>query len=360
MMSGADTEVTDQQKNMMQQQGPPEGDTEQESNDQGAHSNPEGEDVKQDRAPLDQHDATTQELPSHSDVRGASAVIPNDIRDIELPTNQALETLHKETNGQNSGGKTPDEVGGPFLPRSDRSRKLTEKGLQYQIELSVKRVRVALTSHAECCKRCELYLTESDINLDCLYEYRDKLESDMLYVTEAYYGLGRLSDDERKTFDSRFHDCSSANRQTLLKLTQAIRRAEYPNSCASSHGSHSMHSKDTRRSHASRCSNSQCQSHVSAHSKHSSVSSIKIAAAAKAAELRAKLKYLDEENEHKLKLERLSIMKDIEVQEAQIQVMKEIELESVRAFNADNVTQSVTVKNICNETKPSTCLATNC
>jgi hypothetical protein len=121
----------------------------------------------------------------------------------------------------------------------------------------------------------------------------------------------------------QLNECESANRAALSDITRAMHMREAQveqKSCKSGHTNGGSHSKGSQNSY-SKCSS---------HSRQSvrSVTSLKAEAAAKAAALRLKLKYMDAEMEHKFKLDKLKTTRDLEIEEAKLKAIGEVQNQS--------------------------------
>ena len=104
-----------------------------------------------------------------------TVVIPV-ILDLEHEEEQAVgpEVLHEPVN--------PDEHHGP------RPRKLTEKGLQYQIELQEKMLRSAITVWRRKINAAEMMITDSE-NADEIRTVRNDMMTSMNRVEEIYEAI---------------------------------------------------------------------------------------------------------------------------------------------------------------------------
>jgi len=234
---------------------------------------------------------------------------------------------------------------------SERVKTRTEKGFEYTLDLYTKQFNNAVANHVRFVKLCREVLKEGEFGVSKLTHLRNTLESSVVQVSDAFHKVVDLSPGMFGKLIEKLSECEATNRATLHEVTEALRELEsriLPNSAPSvdhrsakslprstSSASHNSdkHSKSSHNSKSSShksksSSSSKTQSHCSSHSKLSgkSVASLKFEAAAKAASLRAKLKYLEAENEHKVKLCKIKTMRRLETEEAKINAISDLQL----------------------------------
>jgi hypothetical protein len=227
------------------------------------------------------------------------------------------------------------KVSGTYYTRESRVRHLTEKGLAYHIEVTAKQLKTALHNHKRSCEHYEKVLDSKDYNAAKLLEARGSLESLVDQFSELFHKLGSLSSDKQNEFQLTFHERIGINRDLLVKITHALRVIENLNrNTASGHRSSSHKSESKSGSSHSRSKTHSGSSSTSrsrrSKASGSSVTSMKLEAAAKAAALKAKLQYHDVEVEHKAQLDghkaqlaKLSLLRDIAVEEAKLRIISE-------------------------------------
>ena len=257
---------------------------------------------------------------------------------------EALMTLNQSLN-QTEEGKQPAfdtrvvVSQFPITTRvSHKHRKLIVKDYEYQVELHAKNLRLAMQAHSNLVQQCRDLLSHTEINLPDLYQYRIRLEDAMLTITDHFNALGKLSLEESKIFESNVDACKIDNRLMLHNVTESIRHIENTKhvhdrpSCQSRHSSNS--SRSNPGSVHSSCSSQQHSCASNASSQKSSRDII-LEAATKAAEIQAKLQYIEATEMHRVALEKLSLMKDFAVEKAKIDTIQALDRESF--VNLSNV-----------------------
>lgn len=230
------------------------------------------------------------------------------------------------------------EVSGLLVhTREPRIRKLTEKGAAYQIDACIKNFKSALRSHKHTCEMYKRVLESKNYDSAKLIEACGVLENSVTEISVAYYELGKLSEETQNEFRLKFEQITTTNRDLLYKITHSLRVIENINAnehtASGHHKTQSHHRSESKsgKSGSSRSSRSKGHSgsSTSSHSSRSkssksSVASMKLQAAAKAAALHARLEFHDVEAEHKSKLSKLTLMRDIAVEEAKLKVISNI------------------------------------
>ena len=285
------------------------GNVHRDQSDQGF--TPESEKLEKDSNTLNKDTEKKTDI-QNLDSKDTSAVM-------ELP-NQAHTTL------QDSG-----ELGS-FVQSykvSDRIKKFTEKGFQYTLDLYLKEFRNAVANHTRCVNVCRGMLNTSQWDISTLTNTRNKLESLVVSVSNAFHKVVELSPDQYEPLIERVTECESTNRVLLHDITEALRSAD-TFSLPRSHNDEDVKSKSNRsKSHSSRSKSSHSSSHSSRSGRSNrTAASLKAEAAVKAASLRAKLKYIEAENEQKLKLDKLQTLRDLEIEEAKISALDNLHLPS--------------------------------
>jgi len=150
-------------------------------------------------------------------------------------------------------------------------------------------------------------LENSSCDFSRLSWHRNTLEIAMSDVSSAFYDIIDLSPDRHEDFIGHLNDCESETRIVLHDITQALRLLE---------DVRSRKSESSGKSHKSRSSHGSNRSS-------SSAATIKAQAAAKAAALKAQLKYFDEETQQQAKLDKLRMLRDLEMEEAKVKAVCE-------------------------------------
>ena len=232
---------------------------------------------------------------------------------------------------------TPVSVEVSGISVHTRDRKLTEKGLAYQIDVSTKKLRSALLKHKQSCGTYESVLESGVYSSANLIQATDAIELAVNDVSMTFHELGHWSLEVQNEFRLKFEETMGINRNLRSKLANALRVIEHVDANKQSnpdhHGAHSehkSHSKHKSHSRLSRSSGSKGHS-GSKGSSHSSKSRssgnfkevMKLEAAAKAAALKAKLEFHEAEVKHQSELQKLKLMRDIAVEEAKLYVISQ-------------------------------------
>jgi hypothetical protein len=213
----------------------------------------------------------------------------------------------------------------PLAEASDqlgrRERVLTDKGREFSKASKERALTSAVSKWRGTAAKAERAITECE-NITELKEFRDKLEIDLLSVSEICHQLTSLStDDDSSALMKRLDSLEEKNLDLLRAITTRIQDVQYEaRSRKSHHSSQSCSSRISGRSAGSRSSN------------HSTASSKRAEAAAEAAALRVKLKHLDAEAKQKAELERIQTTMQLDMANAKVEALQIIE---DRSLNAD-------------------------
>ena len=240
--------------------------------------------------------------------------------------------------------------------RSARTRHFTERGFQYSCDMAYNRFKSAVSNHKRNITIFSKSITENPNDVASFYEMRIKLENVFYEVTDSFHGVISLDLAMGDQIASVLTQCQNATHEMEGKIMQALRAAENNKSTKSSLASEKSKTSKMSKS-ASKSSKSSEASEKSKTSKHSksstksssvvsekskvsktsksssktsssvskSASSIKADAMAKAAAIRAKLKFVEDEAEQRTKLEKLIMKRELEVQEAKLSAMNVFE-----------------------------------
>ena len=202
-----------------------------------------------------------------------------------------------------------------------RVRSYSDKGLEYQIDLKQQNLRSKITAWRRRATRIERLLSESkDIN--ALKGESGFLNREMNDVNEAYETLNELLTlGSRNGEESqRYESIEGQNYQLLRRITECINE---------------MEGSEIR----SRVSGRSNRSHHSSHRSRSSqlsTASKRADAAAQAAALRAKLKYIDTEARQTAELEKLKTMKEIDMAQAKVDAILKVEQDLNTSFDIED------------------------
>ena len=237
--------------------------------------------------------------------------------------------------------------------RSARTRHFTERGFQYSCDMAYNRFKSAVSNHKRNITIFSKSITENPNDIASFYEMRIKLENLFYEVTDSFHGVISLDLAMGDQIASVLTQCQNATHEMEGKIMQALRAAENNKSTKSSAASEKSKTskKSKSASKSSKSSEASEKSKTSKHSKSStksssvvsekskvsksssktsssvskSASSIKADAMAKAAAIRAKLKFVEDEAEQRTKLEKLIMKRELEVQEAKLSAMNVFE-----------------------------------
>ena len=241
--------------------------------------------------------------------------------------------IHRTLDSGQSGPQTHEdtadsEVRPTFSSHrmSSRSKTFTEKGLSYNIAMSVKRYKSAVSAHKRKETKCLELLQTRQLGISKLLKARTDIEKSMIEVSEAFNRANEIVPDHYNECMGEVLICQDSYRSLLFDLTKCIQELENEvQSHTSKHSRSSAGSVATKSHKSKQSAQSGSGSGSLASSNHSSVASIKALAAANAAALRTKLKYFEAEIEQKTKLDKLQMMRDLEIEEAKLTAMQEIE-----------------------------------
>ena len=262
----------------------------------------------------------TQTVTKDTSLNEKDSLLPGQYRDFT--------TL--EDNSLLDAGEATDKVSGSLSHNrvSTRNRTYTEKGLEYHIGVLVNKMKATLRGHEQLGKKCEQMIDNNEYVPSKLLDLRFDLEQAIGEVSAAFYELGNFSVEKQNEFQVKFDHCTGVNRLLLGKVNQALRIIESVNaniSTASDHHSdkhkHESKSRRSKSSHSKKSHSSRSSESSRSKSSRHSVISLTIEAASKAAALKARLDFHEAEAESKVKLEKLSLLRDIAVEEAKLKAI---------------------------------------
>ena len=186
---------------------------------------------------------------------------------------------------------------------SSRMRKQTEKGLSYEIELYAKRFKSAISSWRKSFNESTILMSDT-MDADLLREARDRVIGCVHEVNSIYGRLSSLPVDEPQSsrYSEQFEEFETKHNEFLCHISQRI--------C------------DLKTEVESRGSVRSLRSNRTGHSRTSNISRHSIAAA-EAAALTAKLKYIDAEAKSRAELEKIMTQRKLEMAQAKLSVLKE-------------------------------------
>ena len=190
---------------------------------------------------------------------------------------------------------------------SSRSRTITEKGLDYEISLWEGRFKASVSRWRNSVSKMSVCLSDEN-DTAIIRSSRKALEDSMKDVGSAF---GRLADlrgldsPEIQSFITLFESLEGENQKFMCKVADRI--------CEIQQEIAETASRSSRRSYQSSKSG---QSKASYRSRHSE-------AAAEAAALKVKLKYIDAEMRSKAEFEKIATQKKLEMARAKIGVLEE-------------------------------------
>lgn len=185
---------------------------------------------------------------------------------------------------------------------SSRERKLTERGLEYQISLQTSKFRSAVSAWKSVANKLQVLMSDNGNPLTIRQE-RDKLQENFQTLSNIDSNLKSLVSGEQ-TQTNEYVNIETSNHKLMGDIGDYIRSVETERSVVNSQSSRSCRSQSRHsvRSRHSQCSN---RSEVAAH----------------AAALKAKLKYIDIEAKTKAELERIQTQREIDIAEAKIEAL---------------------------------------
>lgn len=209
-------------------------------------------------------------------------------------------------------------IGG--LVTNERKRKLTEKGMSYEIQKRQHNLRNKVSAWRRHAQQIDLRLLSESNDISALTKEQELLLKLMNEVTVANEEHNEILSSANMAYDcSQFEEIEKENHKILKLISQFIREmnegSEISVKSKKSHNSSrsSRSSRSSQRSNASKRAN----------------------AAAEAAALKAKLKYIDQEAKQKAELERLQTMKQIDMAEAKVDAITKIEQETNASFDLE-------------------------
>ena len=190
---------------------------------------------------------------------------------------------------------------------SSRSRTITEKGLDYEISLWEGRFKASVSRWRNSVSKMSVCLSDEN-DTAIIRSSRKALEDSMKDVGSAF---GRLADlrgldsPEIQSFITLFESLEEENQKFMCKVADRI--------CEIQQEIAETASRSSRRSYQSSKSGESKASYRSRHSE----------AAAEAAALKVKLKYIDAEMRSKAEFEKIATQKKLEMARAKIGVLEE-------------------------------------
>ena len=252
-------------------------------------------------------------------------------------------TLSKPSEFQHDKGESDCAITG--VRSSSRRRVYTEKGLEYTLELHVRQFKKAVADHIRQIHKCKTIIASGKHEVLEFTDLRNDLENCIVAVSNAFHKLIETDSSKFDQFVGQINECESANRAALHDITGVLRSFEnqgVPSCQSRSTTGHKVHCKS--KSHPS-CKSSSCsrsRSNCSSQSRRSSKSTaaLKAEAAANAAALRMKLKYLDAETAQRANLDKLRTMRDLEIEEAKLSAINDVHVSPVEFSQIPNNTFS--------------------
>lgn len=186
-----------------------------------------------------------------------------------------------------------------------RDRTLTEKGLDYQINLLRGKFKSGLSAWRRHYTQALTLITDSQ-NIRTIKEHRKLLTGSLEDLTDIFEKLRNLieiSQDDKFQEGEKFEQVELEYQNIIQRITDCIQRLESKRdeigSCITNVTYRSVASKNSRKSNISRISD----------------------AAAKAAKLKAELKYIDVESHSKAELLKVQTMKKLEIAQAEFDAL---------------------------------------
>ncbi|XP_060585528.1 uncharacterized protein LOC132741396 [Ruditapes philippinarum] len=212
-----------------------------------------------------------------------------------------------EQEGKNSDISLPqgNSDTGEELESELRTRKLTSKGREYQIDLKEKGFRSCLSAWRAHTNKLHVLLSDSD-NMQALRTHRDILQASFDELSSVFLELQDLKEDVSEEI-SKFETTEINHQQLMQSIAERIREIE----------NQQLEGRSNRSSRSNR-------SHLSRRSNVSHVSDTVI----RKAKLKAELRYIDAELRCKAELEKIKIDKRKEVATAELDALEEIDCNS--------------------------------
>ncbi|CAG2223322.1 unnamed protein product [Mytilus edulis] len=195
---------------------------------------------------------------------------------------------------------------------STRQRGLTDKGFLWQVDTLQKNFRKAVSSWKSWSNKIEVQLSDTkDTNI--IREHRNILVENMNHLTSVYKQLSNLIENESESHGhselisdteifKRYETCENYHADLMKRITTRVQEIDRDN--VETRGSYTCKSRSSHSSHFHRSSASQ-----------------RSQTASRAADLKAKLKYIEIEAKAKLKLERIQTIRELEATEAKLDVI---------------------------------------
>ena len=190
-----------------------------------------------------------------------------------------------------------------------RVRKSTDKGLENKSSLLLRNFRIKLSSWRKRANEIKQLLSEPN-NSENLRNERKDLGTELNHISEIFSEYDNLLALHNKTneLNDRFEAVECDHRNLMKRISDYIRSDELD--------------KDDLSSNSTRCSSK--SRNTSASSKQSSK---RIKAAADAAKMRAKLKYIDELERKKIEIKKIKTLENLEAVEGTLDAINKIEKE---------------------------------
>ena len=215
-------------------------------------------------------------------------------------------------------------------PRSsDRSRKYTEKGLEWQLEQRVHSIRTLITRWNASAERLSILLSDIDGKIDIqvsVFDERDQLVSFMRKLREEGEQYRHLldSDKSHQNLESlkiiqNLDRVETEHHKLIMTVTEPLCEVKDKISETGSKTSRTSHrSSKLKVSSTSRASSSHrtVKSRASTRSSQSNI-------AAEAASLKIKLKYLEAESKAKLEFDRIRLQKGLDLAQVSLEQYEE-------------------------------------
>ena len=265
-------------------------------------------------------------MPTTQDLREAPSLDPlvscenyDSSRDSEalLPTPTFMrEKLGHDASGAIGGvtqdGQSANEPTDTQIRRSGRIRNPTEVGYQSQRQVTIQEFQNAIANHKRSVTLCEKTIKGDNFNVKALTDYRNRLETSIVQVSEAFHKMVEISPERYEQYIDLVNERETVNLQMLHDVTNCLRFVDVNHVTALSEKT-ALKSSKSSMSKSVTCT--QRSGHSSrSKSSHTSTTVLK----ANVAALKAQLHFYDKEAEHKAQLERLQMLRNIAVEEAKI------------------------------------------
>ncbi|VDI21180.1 Hypothetical predicted protein [Mytilus galloprovincialis] len=202
-------------------------------------------------------------------------------------------------------------------PRVTRHRKMTEKGLFWQLDTLQQNLKKAISAWHSKHNKLSILLSDSD-DLAEIRATRDSLVKCMSQIEDIYRHLSRLlsgvgsehsqlASEIGTDISQKFEQCETDTATILKEITKRIQCIDEVKSERSSRRSSRSNRSVSERSHVS--------SRISNASKLSET-------AARAAELKTKLKYIEAESKAKLELDKIQTRRELETAEVKLEILE--------------------------------------